>query len=369
MAVSLQSLAAILVSFLVGALLVEYKAVSFSPNIQTTQVRSVQDHNEATYACQNANSTPRPQNLRLVFIGDSVTRYQYLSLAYFLRYGRWFDTSIEYNNLVNSHSFHHPLHVQEDWNEFFLQSTRMLDPLEICDCLRNFDNTVVLERRYFYDQTNNNMMVYLNMNGNETDKRGFYGRLKAESIFGPHFYQTVGLTFGISKRTNRSAIQWHYKDWNNVVANHVGSLNFAYNQTKPPQRIHVLLNAGLHPHNFRETAVALALRQSLDELGFHSTWKTTTFQLPYVIEYQLQQQQKDLHVRKTDIAMCHLLGNCFNVSWTGDLDPRYYVDDLHFLEPVYRIFNEEYLDQIGLLPVGYQMLGRDTVLRNPERPW
>ena len=90
------------------------------------------------------------RNLRLVFLGDSVTRYQYLSLAYFVRHKRWFDPNVTVNNLVNAHSFHHPLHPDEDWNEFFLQSNRLLHPLEICDCLRSRDGNTVLERRYFY---------------------------------------------------------------------------------------------------------------------------------------------------------------------------------------------------------------------------
>jgi hypothetical protein len=69
---------------------------------------------------------PRPRNLRLAFLGDSVTRYQYLSLAYFLRWGRWFDPDTIKNHLVDAHSFRHPYHPDQDWNEFFLQSNRLL---------------------------------------------------------------------------------------------------------------------------------------------------------------------------------------------------------------------------------------------------
>jgi len=39
-----------------------------------------------------ASSTDdRPRNLRLAFIGDSVSRYQYLDMAYYLLYGEWFE--------------------------------------------------------------------------------------------------------------------------------------------------------------------------------------------------------------------------------------------------------------------------------------
>jgi hypothetical protein len=32
---------------------------------------------------------PWPEGLRLMFMGGSISRYQYLSLMQFLRYGRW----------------------------------------------------------------------------------------------------------------------------------------------------------------------------------------------------------------------------------------------------------------------------------------
>lgn len=125
----------------------------------------------------------RPRNLRIVFVGDSITRYQYLSLAYFLRFGRWFDPSVFPNNLVNAHSFHHDYHPDEDWNEFFMQSNRMLQPMELCDCVRK-DNTVAIERRYFYDTERNNQLVYINISGKSTlGYEGLYGRANPRTVF------------------------------------------------------------------------------------------------------------------------------------------------------------------------------------------
>jgi len=325
----------------------------------------------------------RPRNLRLVFLGDSVTRYQYLSLVYFLRHGRWFDHRVsERNNLVHAHSFHHPLHPHEDWNEFFLQSNRMLYPMEVCDCLRSWDGEVLVERRYFYDRDHNNMAVYVNMNGNERNRgRGYYGRLKPEGIFGSDFDRLVGLPFGMSANDLEdpmlasSSEYWEFSTWGDLIREHIGRLNldyyddvganaglrkpFAQQFYKP----HVLLNAGLHPHDFLDPLAEEDIRLALLEAHLPGTWKTTTFTREEVVAYQTCNQDPEL--RMSDYNMCETLGGCFNVSWTVEMKAEeLYYDNLHFSEPVYRILNEEFLEQLGLLPKSYRKFNRSEVLRD-----
>jgi hypothetical protein len=58
-------------------------------------------------------------------------------------------------------------------------------------------------------------------------------------------------------------------------------------------------------------------------------------------------------VRTSDRAMCHLLGQCLNISWTAYLRPELFFDKFHFAEPVYRIMNEQLLQQLQLLPKNY----------------
>ena len=368
------------------------------------------------------------QNLRLVFLGDSVTRYQYLSLAYYIRYGYWYDTNIavNVNNLMNAHSFHHPFHPHEDWNEFFLQSNRILYPMEICDCIRgsgikSTTNTtasdLLVERRYFYDTRTNNMLVYINMNGIETSPgRGYYGRLKPETIFTPHFHTMVGIVPGMEQfhgsrsthdddvdteddtnRNNTSLynhnIEWEYYTWDDVIRYHIGELNFDYNRTvehqsppPPPLSSHsssssspkayVLFNAGLHPHDFHNPITIQNVVDALLDTQLYGTWKTTTYTKVHVLQDQLMNgiltntyhvdeqisaldiQQNDKHnvtaTTLSDAAMCQALlpHTCFNVSWILQLQSpisQYYVDNLHFVEPIYRILNEEYLHQLSLL--------------------
>jgi hypothetical protein len=358
-----------------------------------------------------AVASKRLQNLRLVFLGDSVTRYQYLSLAYYLRYGYWYDTTVSpnVNNLMNAHSFHHPFHPNEDWNEFFIQSNRILHPLEICDCIRgsgtNSTYDILVERRYFYDHQYNNMLVYINMNGNETSPgRGYYGRLDPKSIFGPNFHTLIGVLPGMESYHDyddtRHTVIWEYATWDDVIRYHVGQLNFTYNltmesSTLPAQhKVHAIINAGLHPHDFHNPITIQNLVKALHDVQINGTWKTTTYTKEYVLRHQQNQhQQHQAHsevdtsdntpiepqqlrgsntstsVLVSDTLMCQALhAQCLNVSWIINLQSPslYYVDNLHFMEPIYRIMNEEYLQQILLpsssFPYGYKFYNKSNIL-------
>jgi hypothetical protein len=325
----------------------------------------------------------RFRDLRLVFMGDSVMRYQYLSLVYFLRYDRWYDTDVapHVNNLMNAHSFHHPFHPNEDWNEFFLQSNRLLYPMEVCDCLRggSSDADLLLERRYFYDDRYNNMVVYINMNGNETHPgRGFYGRLKPEEVFGPEFSDRAGFISGMNPNHQpdraSSAIAWEYTTWGDVIRQHIGALNVSLQSSEtslPSDAPHVLLNAGLHPNDFHHWNTVHDVTDALKEMQVSSaTWKTTTFTKDFVLQQQSKQHSSKRSSRRqldsslSDTMMCQALHHCLNVSWIAQLQSptSYYVDNLHFLEPIYRIFNEDFLEQIGLLPIGYESYDRSNIL-------
>jgi hypothetical protein len=333
----------------------------------------------------------RPTNLQIVFMGDSVTRYQYLSLAYYLRHGRWWDPSmpIHVNNLVNAHSFHHPLHPEDDWNEFFLQSNRLLHPMEACDCWRSQNQEIILERRYFYDETRNNRLVYINMNS-DAQGRGYYGRLRPEQTFTNEFSQNVGLSFGMNmqqqndeisdyegadensdssdnlhglhhhdennqRQRHPTHIQWEYETWSQVIREHIGRIDFALEITTV-----AVLNAGIHPHNFDVPETQEDLADALRDISILAIWKTTSYSKQ---EIQQHDNNDELRIRSSDIDMCRILGHCQNISWTTHLRLELYFDNLHFLEPVYRVFNEDLLESLRALPKNYEKFNRTTILR------
>mmetsp|Transcript_26285 Transcript_26285/g.72573 ORF Transcript_26285/g.72573 Transcript_26285/m.72573 type:complete len:427 (-) Transcript_26285:359-1639(-) len=305
----------------------------------------------------------RPSGVHLVFIGDSITRYQYLSLSYFLRYGRWFDPTTLPNNLVNAHSFHHEYYPEEDWNEFFMQSNRMLQPYELCDCVRKYDNTIAIERRYFYDNERDNKLVYINISGKSTAGHvGLYGRVNPETVFSTTPFRSGLLHepvnqsgsykpgYESSDHDKENQKEWEFVTWADMIEYHVGSLNLSASAA-------AIMNTGLHPSPFHDTLRALALKDSLEIVGIKGVWKTTSFTKEEI-------ERGTAIKRDLDQTMCRTLPECFDMSWTFHLKPSLYYDQLHFGEPVYRMLNEDLLKQLHMLPAGYgNPLPRSLVTR------
>jgi hypothetical protein len=101
------------------------------------------------------NSThPHLSGLRVAFLGDSLTRYMYMSLAAYLRSGRWVDDEDE-PNIVEEKQF-------GDWNYYFNYTNNLFRPYEQCDCYRPPDQSWrSIENRYFNDPVGNNSIYFI----------------------------------------------------------------------------------------------------------------------------------------------------------------------------------------------------------------
>lgn len=450
----------------------------------------------------------RPRNLRIVFMGDSITRYQYLSLIYFLQYGYWYhydhhdhDHHPHRHNLMNAHSFRHPLHHDNDWNEFFLQSNALFYPNEACDCVRHYNGTIIIERRYYYHPAYNNQITYIHMNGNQRKHRNimtsptttnispssdnnlhhpyyyYYGRFPAHDVY-KNFEKYVGIPLfqkdhnatTMNASDQEDIMTWKYDTWGQVIQYHIDALldddvnhdeleegekneedneelsnetlakeidnvidsqqlSFIESANQPDalmlqskgkhgrkqrqrrrhRRRHrrrplLILNAGLHPHTFGQRndtdhwIHSQEIKQVIDASYSHmrGIWKTTTYTAEQVsallsswndtttttngtIDSGRILDKHGYHaatasrgtssssssmsmtvsppkVRHSDIVMCALLQNCYNISWTAYIQPKYLYDQYHFVEPIYRILNEELLQQYHLLPKQYGSL-------------
>jgi hypothetical protein len=104
----------------------------------------------------------------IVFIGDSLTRFQYFSLAYFLRHGSWIDHNSK-PHFMQPTDFLGKGEMKVDWQPWYHASTEALSPYKNCDCYReagagsknakkNWD--LVFENRYFHDPIRNNTVTY-----------------------------------------------------------------------------------------------------------------------------------------------------------------------------------------------------------------
>lgn len=77
----------------------------------------------------------------VVFIGDSLSRYQYLSLVHFLEYGTWEEPDAPGKSITYREGW------GEDWNDFYRLSSEHLRGHEQCDCFRG--RMPWVENRYY----------------------------------------------------------------------------------------------------------------------------------------------------------------------------------------------------------------------------
>lgn len=83
----------------------------------------------------------------VVFIGDSVTRYQYLNLIYFLELGTWpdpfFHDKVMKGNPCCEQSF-------QNWDTFYQEVNQAFNGNELCDCWKRSD--ILVENRRYYNR-------------------------------------------------------------------------------------------------------------------------------------------------------------------------------------------------------------------------
>jgi hypothetical protein len=274
-----------------------------------------------------------PTGLRLIMMGDSVTRFQYLSLAYFLRHGNWFDNPTEQNPkyAVNSHLY-------STWTDFFNATTNTLAPMEYCDCFR--DSTChdrdIMENRYFYDKVHDNRVIFLTAFGRSMSIP-MHGRWNSSTVMallsGP--WQGDVSVKGMTQSPSEAAYAWEFYDWKQTAEEHASAFGAK----------HLLFNAGLWPHNFQDSQTFLNFTGALNERGIQPIWKSTT----YNINHRLLKvpRTKDQNIWR---KFCEGRSNatwCIHLGWTRYLNRSNFGDLAHFLEPVYRVMNEELLELIG----------------------
>ena len=65
---------------------------------------------------------PIPENLNIMFIGDSISRFQYLSLCHYLKFGEWINPLESPNPVFESE--------HGGWDNFYENTKNMLAPYE-----------------------------------------------------------------------------------------------------------------------------------------------------------------------------------------------------------------------------------------------
>lgn len=244
------------------------------------------------------------RNKHLIFMGDSITRYQYIDLVYLITFQEYLIDS-DTLNPVNEHTF-------QDWNTYYAYTNEKLSPYEKCDCFRDnslHDERKEFENRYYHHPRYNITITYIMFTGRFDTLKG-------------HWYDSGDV------EKYREPSSYYYKEfWSGSLRS---KSDWLLSLSPYPTQI-LVMNVGHHPQKtFSNADSAKETIQFLETKFSTFIWKTTTFAIGQDEE------------RKTDEAICVVsTTHCLNLSWTKHLNTVCYWDDKHFYAPVYSLMNSQ----------------------------
>lgn len=295
-----------------------------------------------------------PCNLSIVFMGDSLTRFMYYSLVYYLKNNQWIAPE-SYPHLVKPADFFGGNEANFDWAPWYNASTKELYPYENCDCHREPGSLAVypgnywtIENRYFHDPIRNNTVVYFQSFGTAFPIRGHWEdpmqAMKAH-------HQDINENEDINN-SNTNSIP--------PVGPFLSRIDYAWNYTWPDAIRHqvskiqpevLVLNAGKWYHqDFHQQEYFNNFADAINNSNIPRViWKTSTSDKGGTINPNLP---------FLDAKMCEQDWlECFDITgWTSKLSEGFYVDNYHFIEPVYRKMNEQLFDYLGIKYQGDESL-------------
>jgi hypothetical protein len=289
----------------------------------------------------------RPRHLRLLIAGDSVSRYQYLSLIYYLRHGVfWLDDTHKTINksIVCEREF-------ENWPSFFQETNMAVQPYEWCDCYRDNNFQHLIEARYYHDPEYDNYVYFWPKFGNFSFKgRWLPEDLQLSDVDGDlngYERNPVQSFYNISNHiTNLEHFvepTWRFSSWENL-GDYIAKLGTA-------RPTHVLINSGLwgmQDWSIRNFEIQDKLLQRLRQPDLNITviYKITTQKNAGALS-NVHKWKSRKNVEEYEKRLCAMADHCFDTTWTAILPQRHYWDSLHFHEPVYQWINQDLLQLLA----------------------
>lgn len=254
----------------------------------------------------------------VVFIGDSLTRYQYLALIHSLQFGTLVTESVFPSIVEERHWM--------SWAHFYNGTNNLFYPNEFCDCYRSKEQNV--ENRYFFLPSHSINVTYY----------CFYGT----SIHG-HWHDQYDF--------DKFRMPWVYQTdffWDKTLFDF---LYHTFAQLNPTPTL-VVMNVGFHTrymrsHQYNDPAIlndivkAVLANTKNSSLTHKMVWKTTTFNRHESSEHK---RISDLGIQddERDEIMCSIQGVlCLNTSWTRYLPALAYWDEYHVRANSYNTLNKQ----------------------------
>ena len=279
----------------------------------------------------------------IVLMGDSVTRYQYLSLVYFLEYGA-FPGNEDTWLTPEGAQLKGPTWEKSytSWEQFYNVTNGQLRGHEICDCFRARETkTTLCENRYYHHPSLNISVSYVGWMGPIPIRGhllpGGHGAGPVAAASPSETYNAMGCR--VSNCNN--PYKWNARSPQDAIRAHVKGLS-------PTD---FFANAGLWPiEGINWIGLAAAGRDLHISTGANIFWKTTT---PEINEHQ--KGCKSVHrlkhgeIREMAQNGWHLY-DAFKI--VCNLQGSIYTDKLHFQGVAYEELNRQLFWHIDLARKG-----------------
>ena len=251
-------------------------------------------------------------NKHLVMVGDSLMRYQYMSLVYALKFEE-LAADIGSGDVCITYGW-------GSWLEYYNKSNALLQPQEHCDCFRpgSFDYHKIFENRYYIDDAKKLKVTYIWYTGAHIQGH-WMNSTDTDDLRQP----MLTLQPAVWKVDILGAIDGFLKT---LIGDRKNTI--------------LVLNTGQHAHGFGVEGFGASVHASAIKVFEQVVWRTTTSRMPSMRDKDRDQR---VHERtKQDDIMCAISNlACLNISWTQDLEQGNYSDWLHFKSPVYNLINAQ----------------------------
>lgn len=206
-----------------------------------------------------------PPNRTLVFIGDSLTRYQYLDLVYSLHFGNHDFARRNKQNPLSAPSF-------RTWLDFLNHTTSALRPNEACDCYRagrsvTFRPDRISENRLYSSSGCDDGDANASSCGTSSTRIAFFNAFGSAPISG-HFPLRGSIWNWTPESPVLSASSWNQSLWQ-----HQHWEDFISTVVTRLRATAVVLNAGFHQADGLDLE---RIRQASAAAAECVVWKTAT---------------------------------------------------------------------------------------------
>lgn len=266
---------------------------------------------------------------RLVFIGDSVTRYQYLTLLHFLDRGRWpapLGGDPGEPSVANEREW-------PSWNDFLRGSNALFGGRELCDCYREEYDPLKGQIKPPEEEKHENRFY--------TTPDGIFVSHLTYTTFPNKLHGHFGFPpYPQGRQPCAPATCNSPEDWAHHLAEGLAG------PVKDMRPTHLVLNSGLWGTSNKFEgwpAIAAAGRAAVAAQGGRAIWKTTTGSKG---KFPTQPGHDAMAIEHTQAAGWDLL-DAFNITRPlTHMKPRPMWDGRHFKALVYRELNLYLLNMI-----------------------